>query len=89
MRNRNKDLTVVRIIDPVIASVNRPHRLAGMLVGLFEATNDFRCDLVDECLGGGDVDENAIIVGFKYLEEISIAFYRMRWYLLSPLHGRK
>lgn len=56
MRDSNKDLTISRVVDTVVTSVDCPYSLSGCFVVFAETAHDFGGDLIDKGFRGGDVN---------------------------------
>src|SRR5579859_1896526 len=61
--NGNEDLTTIRVIDSIIASMNCPNRFSRRSIVLAESCVDFCSDLIDESLCWRNVNEDSVIVG--------------------------
>ena len=65
VRHSDKDLAALRVVDPVITSVDCPDTLATVLVRFRVTSLHFSSNLVDKRLGWGNVNKHTIVIGVE------------------------
>lgn len=89
MGDRDKDLAARWIVDAVVSSVDGPNRLRRALrrIRFRESRQNLCRNLIDQCLGGSNIDKNTLVILFKDLPhsiESRTDEYGHNWRLERP-----